>query len=286
MFGKKKDSYEKLEGTYQIVRLKKLERYAFIPQSIAIVATFVIFLYLNGAQLNPFYLPLFFSLFVAFILLLILAVEAFAFRLLEIKYTKSESAKFLMADRSSKKAYTVIVIALIFLAITATPFIPQQIEKYTAKEGEILVRDEEIVQFTSRGRFDFLYPDTINVELISSQSETNLSDITVDISIISDSDYLSGDMDKNINRGVYDPKEATSDEPFEYDMSRYSFEEYHIVMRSDHNVRISYTIDKVLPDDRVQPFSLLSLAFLIAYSVWTYTLYPIKKKHSDEAIYT
>ncbi|MGM0509562.1 MAG: hypothetical protein ACQESD_00340 [Thermoplasmatota archaeon] len=284
MFGKK-NSYEKLEGTYQIVRLKKLEKMATIPQAIGIVAAFIIFLFLQGAQLNPFFLPLYFPLLVAFILLLILAIEFFAFRLLEIRYTKSESAKFLMADRSSKKAYTIIILAIIFLGITATPFVPQQIEKYTAREGEVEVRGDELVNFPSRGRFDFVHPDTITVELISPEGDANLSDITVDIYILSEEDYEAGNYDLKVNRGVYDPKEATSDAPFEYEMPRLSFQEYNIFMQSEHDVRVKYQIEKDIPQEQVYPFSLISLAFIISYSIWIYVLYPIKKKHSEKAIY-
>ncbi|MFO7991520.1 MAG: hypothetical protein R6U61_04395 [Thermoplasmata archaeon] len=283
------DEYSRLEGAYQIERVKRLAKLAFIPQSIAIVIIFSLFLYLSGAQFKPFYLPLFFPLVIVFLWLLVLAIESFAFRLLEIRYRKSESAKFIMAQHSMKKAYTIIIISVIILGLTATPFLSQQIEKNTSSSNEVDVFDTEdkTIYFVSRGRFNFIFTDQINVRVLDARNLSHLELAEVTVKILSIEDYEANRTDLYLNRGVNKPKKAEYQNAFEYDMPdpRVKFGEYYVVMNTTHNVTVEYEITTDLPLNRTYPYSLLSLGFIVAYSVWVYIMYPIKKKYSGEGIY-
>ncbi len=278
----RKKEYERLEGTYQIIRVKRLEKMAYIPQGIAIVVIFFLFLYFTGAQLKPFYLPIFFPLLIIFIWLLALSIESFVFRLMEIKYRKSESAKFLMAHRSMKRAYVVIIIAVIILVITATPFIHQEIEVHSSPDDEITFTGEETVYFTTRGRFDFRFINDITVELIDGEPPDTAR---VEVLLLSQDHYLKNNTHMRLNREVGDPNQATINDPFFFEMPRLRFEEYFIVLRSDQEVTVRYHIDVYVAMERVYPFTTLAIAFMTSYSIWVYLLYPIKKTYSSEGIY-
>ncbi len=279
---RKKKDFERLEGTYQIIRVKKLERMAYIPQSIAIVAIFFLFLNFTGAQLKPFYLPIFFPLLITMVWLLVLAIETFAFRLMEIKYRKSESAKFLMAHRSIKKAYVIIVISIIIFVLAATPFIHHQIEDQVSSTNELTFEGEETIYFTSKGRFDFLYVDSISVELLDSFGPDVAE---VDIMLLSIEDHEANRTVMALNREIGHPKEATFQSDFEFEMPRLKFDEYYIVLNSDQEVTIRYNIDVMLPGTRVYPFATIAIGFIAAYAYWIFILYNIKRRKSETNIY-
>lgn len=280
-----KEDYERLEGTYKISRIKKLEKVAYIPQVIGIIVVFFLIMYFSGLSLKPFYLPLFWPSVAALLWILILAIETFIFRLMEIRERESKSAKFLMADRSMKKSYTIIIIAAIFLAITATPFITNQIEDQTVQEGTVnVIGGEDDIYFTTTGRFDYLMKDNIHLEIENIlDSEANQAE--VEVFILKEEYYQNDQTSNRLNGQTGDPKSLSMDQDFDYDLPKLSFQEYRVLLRSDTNVSLSYEISNDLPRNRMFPYTLLSLGFIISHSAWAYTMYPIKKKHADEAIY-
>ncbi len=279
---RKKKDMERLEGTYQIIRVKKLEKMAYIPQSIAIVAIFFLFLYFTGAQIKPFYLPVFFPFLITMVWLLVLAIETFAFRLMEIKYRKSQSAKFLMAHRSIKKAYAIMIVSAIIFVLAATPNIHQQIETQASSTGELTFTGEDTVYFTTKGRFDFIHVDHITVEVIDSMGP---NEARVDVMLLSIEDYEANRTVMALNREIGHPKEATIPEKFEFDMPRLRFKEYYIVLESDQQVTVRYNISATLPGTRVYPFATIAIGFIAAYAYWIFILYNIKRKQSKETIY-
>jgi len=270
--------YDKLEGSYQITRIKRLEKIAFIPQIIGIFVVFAIFLYLDGAQLKPFYLPLYLPFLIITVWILILAIEFFVFRLVEIKFRKSASAKFLMADRSMKKSMWAVAVFGVVCLLLFTPYLPEQIESTLEVNEEVEVLGEEAIYFTPRDRFDFTRVSDISVEVLDQNA-------SVDVYIITEEYFEDGQYGMRLNRAMDDPQEATADESFYYDMPFLSFDEYRLLLISEEPVNVRYEIAIELPNTRVYPFAILSLGFLISYSVFGAMMYPIKKKHSDEAIY-
>ncbi len=275
---KRLKEYDKLEGTYQLTRIKRLEKLAYIPQIIGIIVVFAVFTYLDGAQLKPFYFPIYLSLLVCVVWILILAIESFVFRLMEIGFRKSASAKFLMASRSMKESLSALVVFGVAFILLFTPFVPEQIEAHSTITGETTLISDRAIYFTSRDRFDFIIVESITVEVLSDEG-------SVDVAIILQEHYDAGLLDRKLNRDLDDPKEATPEEPFEFDMPFIRFDEYRLLLQSEDDVNVRYTIDRYIPRTRTYSFALLSLGFMVSYAVFGSLMYPIKKKHSDEAIY-
>ncbi len=272
-----KGDYDRLEGTYKLAGLKRLERVAYLTQGIGIIAIFIFLVYIGGAMLNPFYLPLFWASLAALIGIFILSLESIAFRLIEIKKRDSESAKFLMADRSMKKAYTVIVVVLIAFTVAFVPFFAEEIQDMNKMEGQIEFTGEETIEFTSRGRFDHLLADKINLEIIGDVEES------VEVYIIQKDTYTPGDSYGPAQRQNVEDTEF--DESFEFSMPERDFDEYYIVLQSDEVVEIRYEIHYIMPDHMTRFLSIIFIAFVISHAAWAITLYPIKKRYSDKAIY-
>ncbi|MFO7791735.1 MAG: hypothetical protein R6W73_01980 [Candidatus Saliniplasma sp.] len=277
-----KGDYDRLEGTYKLAGLKRLERFAYVVQTIGIIATFAFLVYIGGAMLNPFYLPIFWAILAALIWIFVLSLEAIAFRLIEIKKRDSESAKFLMADRSMKKAYTIIIVTLIAFAVVFVPFFTEQMEDINKMDGEMELlggeNREDKTQFTSRGRFDFLKVDEINLE-VSGDIEGSIN-----VFILKEETYRSGETDYGPGE-IVNPDNTEFNDHFSFDMPDRDFGEYYIVLQADERVYVQYEVNYIIPEHITSPLSIVFMVFVISQSAWAITLYPIKKKHSEDAIY-
>ncbi|MFW6040208.1 MAG: hypothetical protein ACOC85_00040 [Thermoplasmatota archaeon] len=272
--------FDRLEGTYKLSRLKKLEKYAIIPQMIGIIVLFFLLIYIGNPQLKPFYLPLYWPILIMFIWLLIVSLLKYGFRLMEIRYRDSESAKFLMANRSMKKAYTISIVALIVFSLTVVPFFPQQLQNVVSDNEELSLINERAVEFTSRGRFDFLKVEKINVRV--KEVGVGHGSPELEIFVLSKNNYEAGQTEFRLNQHTVS---ITPDMTFEFNMPDVKFGEYVLWLRTDRSITVEYEIQRIIPHNRLYLYTLLSLGFLISNVAWANTLYPIKKKHSDKAIY-
>ncbi|MGM0405729.1 MAG: hypothetical protein ACQEQM_06265 [Thermoplasmatota archaeon] len=278
-----KGDYDRLEGTYKLAGLKRLERFAYIIQTVGIIATFIFLVYIGGATLNPFYLPIFWAVLAALIWLFILSLEAIAFRLIEIKKRDSESAKFLMADRSMKKAFTIIIVALIAFSIAFVPFFSNQIEDISRFEGESELSTSYIVEFTSRGRFDFLMANNVKLEIIGGGDFTQGD--RAEVYIIPKRIYNPGREGYGARDRLNVETEFGIGDDFTFQMPNMDFDEFYIVTRSDERVKFSYEISYIIPSHITNLLSTVFMAFVISQAAWAVILHPIKKKHSEKAIY-
>ncbi len=278
-----KGDYDRLEGTYKLAGLKRLERFAYIIQTVGIIAIFIFLVYIRGAMLNPFYLPIFWALLAALIWIFILSLESIAFRLIEIKKRDSESAKFLMADRSMKKAFTIIIVALIAFAVAFVPFFSEQIEEVNRFEGESELVTSYVVEFTSRGRFDFLRANEVKLEIVGGGDFTQGDH--VDVYIIPKRIYNPGKDEYGPGERLNLETEFGIGDDFTFQMPNMDFEEYYIVTHSDEMVRFSYEVSYIIPSHINNLLSTVFMAFVISQAAWAVTLHPIKKKHSEGAIY-
>lgn len=282
-----KGTYDRLEGSYKIAKIKKLERWSYVLQTIGIIAIFILLSFVGGAQLKPFYFPVFWPMLVAFTWILVVNIETYAFRLMEINRRDSESAKFLMADRSMKKAYTIIIVAAIFFAVIVTPHVTDQIENNIEIDGEKRIEGmgevkRDTVEFVSRGRFDLSMPDKIKVGVKEEAFEDGSS---ITVGLISKDDYENGRMAYMLAEKSLNINTVMEGDPITLDMPEMNFESYYILITSDENATIEYTITKTIPGEKMYSFSTIALGFVVTNLIGAYLMYPIKKKHSEQAIY-
>ncbi|MCK4717756.1 MAG: hypothetical protein KAT70_03715, partial [Thermoplasmata archaeon] len=89
-----------MEGSYRLTTITKAKKKVYVIQIISLVAMSFLLLLYGGMNLSPFYLPVDSFIYFVMIMLLVLLLESFFFRILEIKFTQSGSRKFLMAKNS------------------------------------------------------------------------------------------------------------------------------------------------------------------------------------------
>ncbi len=268
---------DKLEESHKIEKLKNIEKKVFLPQVAMIIVLFPLLLHLNGGSLAPFYLPFFYPLLMLFTWILILFIESFAFRIAEIKHHPSKGVKCLMARKSMKKGFTMVIIALIFLAILYTPYLGQEISERSSHESEIELeggRAKE-VELGSRGRFGFRVISNMTVEF--SYDLTDLEqDLKVDFSI-----YQKRTRDPLVS----DNLTYHSRKSFFEDFPEREFQELVLWLNSSDDTTVRLFLDVEMEQNKLYWLSFISFLYMATFSQWSAVLYPIRKKYSGTGIY-
>lgn len=265
-----KDLQDKLELSPRIKRLKDIEKKVFYPQIVGIILLFPIILYLRGATLSPFYSPLVYPLLMVFIWTLILCIEGFVFRMMEIKHHPSKSAKFVMAKNSIQKAIPIVVIALIVFSLLYTPYLTEEIEARTSIEDTTEIRGLENITLVSKGRFGFRAAKNLRVECISGEADVSLHE-------------------KETGLALFENESLTVTEDHTYDDFREDgFQELILSFNSTGEAemtRVEYELDMKIQEDIRYPFAAVSFVYLGVFTEWTLVQYPIKKKYGGVGIY-
>ncbi len=262
---------DKLEHSHKIKSLKDIEKKVLYPQIVGIIILFPVILALRGGSLTPFYSPLVYPLLTVFIWILILSIEWFVFRMLEIKHHPSKSPKYIMAKNSIQRSITIIIVALIIFSLLYTPHMADEIEKRTSIEEQIEVEGVETTppgQLVSKGRFGFQKAEDLTV---------HCKDGTVNLTL-----YEKEDIDRVLFEGVtLEGGESHSHTDFPND----NFHELVLKFNSTGSAEIEYEFDMKIREKSRSIFATVSFVYLAAFTEWAALLYPIRKKYSGVGIY-
>jgi hypothetical protein len=273
-----------LEDSIRLSRIRKIKLSLYIVQAVMLVALGAILIFVvGGAKVKPtLYLPLDSFLAVLVLLLLIICLESFFFRLLEIRFARSSSARHLMAKNSIKRSIILVIIAGVFAVILAVPAALQSLEN-AAERTVVVLQSTEPVSFYSSDPFNLMKTDRVFVS----------SARTVQIYLVSDemftqyegsADFLSLMYSFRINRN---PTEYVVDKEITIEVPNVGFAKYRLVLNDYESPDTSATI--VIPRDASSTFtsmvSLLLLAIVVANAAWIAYLIPIERKYSVGSIY-
>src|SRR4030042_452726 len=102
-----------LEDSIRLSRIRRIKIMLYIVQVVLLVSMAFLFAFvLGGATLKPtLYLPLDTFATLMVLLLLIICVESFFFRILEIRFARSSSARHLMAKNSMRRSLLIALVA-------------------------------------------------------------------------------------------------------------------------------------------------------------------------------
>ncbi|MCJ7562702.1 MAG: hypothetical protein MUO84_06810, partial [Thermoplasmata archaeon] len=112
-----------LEDSVRLTRIHRIKIMLYMLQVAILVAlAFLVVFIIGDAKIKPsLYLPLDSFAAVVVLILFVICVEGFFFRILEIRFARSSSARHLMANTSMKRS---ILIAIISAAITFVLMVP------------------------------------------------------------------------------------------------------------------------------------------------------------------
>ncbi len=154
----KESAADVLGSTFYLARIRSLAIKAYSVQ-IAIMFGLGFFLSLmQGATFKPFYFPLEYFMYVVYIMLFAMMMEAFFFVMLEMRNQDTDSAKYFTARKTAKKAIKIMVVSIILLALFANPVSERFLEEKSVDTYTLnLHNGEATINISSLDRFGLMY---------------------------------------------------------------------------------------------------------------------------------
>jgi len=276
-----------LEDSIRLSRIRKIKHSMYLVQAAMLVilgiALIVIF---GGAKVTPYlYLPLDSFLAVLVLLLLIISLESFFFRILEVKFARSSSARHLMAKNSMKRAIMLAIVAGALSAILIVPPILGAIEDSTEKI--IDVSPNAPPAFYSSDTFDLVRSVSVVLSISASRE--------VEIYLMDDdifNQYYTGSPTPEFLVAMFSYRLNTNEYviepgiPLILDVPNQGFMRYHLVL-NDYGFGISASaiIEKDVSGTLTGITALLVVSLVVANIAWFAYLIPIERKYSSGSIY-
>jgi hypothetical protein len=274
-----------LEDSIRLSKIRKTKLTLYIVQAVMLVALgFILVFVVGGATLTPhLYLPFDSFLAVVVLLLLIICLESFFFRILEIRFARSTSARHLMAKNSIKRSLIIAIVAGIAVVILGMPSILSGIENTGTKTLSLSTQANPPSFFSSD---PFSLTKTTEVKV---QSTRVVQVYLLDEQIFSQYYYSEDSMtlmySYRINRepGSYIVnQELTITIPNEA-----GYKKYYLVLNDMDNPGTSATatIGRDLSGTFTGIMTLLLIALVVTNIAWVAYLVPIERKYSSGSIY-
>jgi hypothetical protein len=275
---------EALAGGYRLANIRRVKRYLFIAQIIIMILIPIIVVLIEGrASLVPFYLPI--NSFIYFILLmaLIMVVEGFVFKMLEMRLLQSPSAIYYIAKKAIQRGLIVIAVALLVVFLLWTPFMSQAIEN-SFNQNETLNNTNS----TSASVFIVFYDrDPLGLEAVDRISVTALNG-PARVYLVSEKNYLnySYDLSQLITYRI-NSQDYIADDHLTIPLNPLPYGKYYLILdtvRSDASA-VNIIIHKALSPTFLSYVPFFALMFIGAYGAWMAYMWPMKRKYASGAIY-
>ncbi len=265
---------DKLEGGYHLHRIIKMRMETYVMEIVLMVIVSLLLLDAMGAKLKPFYLPVDSFIYFAVLMLFVMGIEAFFFRLMEIRYVRSNSKKYLIAKRTMKRSVVIIALSALVVILIWTPFLPNYILQQTEHQGNIV---GESYPFYTKDHLGLTYVN--RVEITSSTPD-------VKIYIISRENFERFGAGDNVS--VFSGTIKDTGSSLVWTTGPIPHELYYIVVDSNSNASatIHYTIQMHMSDTFIFYIPLIAMLFIIFNSGAIAYLIPIKNRYREGSIYT
>lgn len=268
-----------LEDSLRLSRIRRIKIMLYIVQAVLLLALAILFTFVLGtATLTPtLFIPLDTFSAIVVLLLLIICIESFFFRILEIRFARSSSARHLMAKNSIRRATAIAVVSAVVAIILTVPSVLSAVESSTndkltltrlSTEGSFYSSDP--LSWTSIQTVDVTASKIVQVYLVEDNvfllHEGNMSAMFT--FRLNTNDYI---VDKNIEINV--PKGVHA--------------RFHLILNDVDNPGTGATavIERTLSTTITGMIGLLMIAFVAANLAWVAYLMPIERKYSVSSIY-
>ncbi len=266
---------DKLEGGYRLHRILRLRLVTYLLEIAIIIGVSLFLLDVMGASIKPFYVPVDSFIYFAVLMLFVIGLEAFFFRLLEIKYVKSNSKKYLIAKKTMKRSLLIMVVAALVVILIWTPFLPNYITEQTQHHGNI---GGERCEFYTKDHLGLTYVNRVEIS----------SNVPVKVNIISKENYENEMFVDKDEVSVFSGSITSPNETLVWQTSMLPHAQYYIVVDNGGNqsATVHYTIGMHMSDTFVFYIPIISMLFIIFNAGAIAYLIPIKNKYKEGSIYT
>lgn len=259
-----------LEGGMRLSQVRRTKKFLITAQIvIAVLAVIVLTAVGGNVQLKPFYFDVGVFLYLLILMVFIISVEGLLFRLLEVRFAKTESAKYFMLKTTARRGLWVTAAAAVCLLAVLTPFLLDAVSDQTSTSGVTAGADA----FFNRDPLGLTTVDRITLD----------SDGPSEVLIVSEANYLaySGDLERL--RQASEVRVPDASPGVVVDFPHGPFGQYYVVVGSGEAV--SYGLYSSLSPFFVWFVSLFAALFIVANLAWIMYTLPIRQRFAQGAIY-
>jgi hypothetical protein len=273
-----------LEDSIRLSRIRRIKITLYAVQAVMLIAlAFVVIFVFGKAHLKPtLYLPVDQFIVVMVLLLLIICLESFFFRILEIRFGRSSSARHLMAKNSIKRSIIIAIITGLGAVLLTVPPVIGALES-SANDTYSMSANTASPGFYSSDPFAMTH--VVRVEARSS--------LPMQLYLVDDKSFqeFGNDLSKlqffMYNKDNY--VSTTKDNitwTLTVDVPQIGFLKYRIVLNDlGEGMLTDAEVVREVSETISTTGGLLLIAFVVANIAWTAYLMPIERKYSSGSIY-
>lgn len=271
---------EMLEGEAYWGRIRHIKQLLYLIEIVLIlILGLVLVFFYSETRANPFFLSIDRLIWFLIVMLLVIEIESFVFRIMQIRIARTFSTKHLMTMNSIRRAILTIIVAGILLVVFALPACVQSIERAISPRGTLYYTNAvQIVNGDPLGLSDV-------------QSITLSCELPVDVYLLKRQDYLDYANDwaalsnfcLNSNNTRVTTALTIEVPPMEHqylylvlDPTTTEDEEFAVV---------SFVLNQKLSDTLTSFLPLMCLVFIITNGAWIAYLMPLSRKYATMSIY-
>jgi hypothetical protein len=269
-----------LEDSIRLARIRHIKMTLYAVQAVMMFAlAFLVIFVMGGAQITPvFYLPVDSFAAVMVLLLLVICLESFFFRIMEVRFARSSSARHLMAKNSIKFAIVITIIS----GIVAVTLIAPPVLSALTNAGE------KTVALTAGADLTFWSRDPLAFQRVSEARATATASVEIYLVLESVFEEYGSSLSQmyflRINKDSYIVPE---DEELVIEVPAADLKEFRLVLNDIDNpgTIATVTLSKSISEAFTGIVSLMTLALVVANIAWIAYLTPIERKYSVGSIY-
>lgn len=251
-----------------------MKMYIYLAHVGLTVGIALFLLFMGGMSFNPLFIPVNSFIYFVVLMILVIMVESFFFKNLEITYNPSDSRKILMIKTTIFRSFIVLVIFAIIGMIFFLPMLEDSLIS-SATEEQTITESSDSVEFTSMDKWGLTKVTTITVTAETQGEGT--------VYILAKDDFDKGKYSNALN---FDRK---ADPSMEYTQTTEGYGQYVIflrdwtpdetspVLRTEFEAEMSDTFTLWVP--------LLFFAVAGANAGWISYLFTMRKRYSGQSIY-
>lgn len=272
----------KFEGGYRLEHIHRTKRFLFLAQAvITIVFAGYLLLAAGGFTVLPFFLNLNAFLYFVLIMLLLINVEGFFFIILEMRFVKSTSTKFIITQRGFRSSIVWAIVAMVVVLVFWFPAIPAIAEDAVGESGTVIASEgvPAILTTSNSDLFGVMEIDTMD---FVAHGEAH-------VFILTEHNYEMFEDDGELVLGSYriNTDNFYADPELVIEFPDYAHGEFYVIIYSDsgQQIEVDYTFTKNVSDSMMTYLPLMSMLFLIAHSAWAIYMLVINKRYVTGGIY-
>ena len=276
---------DELAGGIRMAQVRRIKKYLYLVQiALTLIIPIVVILAEGRASLVPFYLPINSFIYFVLLMVLIIAVESFFFKILEMRLIRSNSTRYYVVKQAIRRGLVVVIISAVVVFLLWAPFVSKAIEDSFAAEGRINnTGGHAATAYATFYDRDPLGLSSVNHITVNANSGVARVYVVSEKNFNHSKDNISLLVQYRINIYDYEANPALSIE-----IKNLPYGKYYIVLDTVESTAtsIDYSVHPALSPVFLSYVPFFALMFIVAYGAWIAYLIPMKRRYSSGAIYT